>query len=431
MRLLDLLDDGLVFLLDRPIDLVVLVLARDRHVGRDLDDLEVVDLLELVGLGRGRAGHAGELLVEAEIVLEGDRGEGLVLGLDLHPLLRLQPLVQPFRIAPARHHAAGELVDDHDLAVPDDVVLVALEQRVGAQRLVDVVDDRRVVGVVEAALLEGAGLAQHLLHALVAGLGQRHRALLLVEVVMRAVEARDQLVDRDVEVGAVVDRPRDDQRRARLVDQDRVDLVDDAVVVPALHHVGELVLHVVAQIVEAVLVVRAVGDVAVVGGLALVVVEPVHDHADRHAEELVDLPHPVGVAAGQVVVHRDDVHALAGERVEIDRKRRDERLAFAGLHLGDAALVQHHAADELDVEMALAERALRRLAHGREGLDQDIVELLAGSQLGPEALGAGAQLVVGKPLHLGLDRVDCLDAGSIALDPAVVGGAENLLRESA
>ena len=209
------------------------------------------------------------------------------------------------------------------------------------------------------------------------------------------------------------------------------DLVDDAVVMPALHHLGELVLHVVAQIVEAVLVVRPVGDVAVVGGLALVVVEPVHDDADRHAEEFVDLPHPVGVAAGEVVVHRDDVHALAGERVEIDRKRRDEGLAFAGLHLGDAAFVQHHAADELDVEMALAEGALRRLAHGREGLDQDIVELLAGRQLGPEALGPGAQLVVGKPLHLGLDRVDGLDAGSIALDPAVVGRAENLLRESA
>ena len=99
--------------------------------------------------------------------------------------------------------------------------------------------------------------------------------------------------------------------------------------------------------------------------------------------KLVDLAHPVGVAAGEVVVHRDDVHALAGERVEIDRQRRDERLAFAGLHLGDAALVQHHAADELDVEMALAERALGRLAHGREGLDQDIVELLAGRPARP------------------------------------------------
>ena len=48
-------------------------------------------------------------------------------------LLGLERLVQAFRIAPARHHAAGELVDDDDLAVAHDVVLVALEQLVGAQ----------------------------------------------------------------------------------------------------------------------------------------------------------------------------------------------------------------------------------------------------------------------------------------------------------
>ena len=43
------------------------------------------------------------------------------------------------------------------------------------------------------------------------------------------------------------------------------DLVDDGVDVPALDHVLQPVLHVVAQIVEAELVVGAVGDVAVVG----------------------------------------------------------------------------------------------------------------------------------------------------------------------
>ena len=48
---------------------------------------------------------------------------------------------------------------------------------------------------------------------------------------------------------------------------------------------AQLVLHVVAQIVEAVFVVGAVGDVAGVRGLALVVVEAVDDHADAHAEE--------------------------------------------------------------------------------------------------------------------------------------------------
>ncbi len=86
------------------------------------------------------AGHAGELLVEAEVVLEGDGGQRLVLGLDLHLLLGLERLVQALGVAAARHHAAGELVDDHHLAVADDVVLVALEQRVRAQGLVDVVD---------------------------------------------------------------------------------------------------------------------------------------------------------------------------------------------------------------------------------------------------------------------------------------------------
>ena len=84
--------------------------------------------------------------------------------------------------------------------------------------------------------------------------------------------------------------------------------------------------------------------------------------------------------------------ALAGERVEIDRQRRDQGLAFAGAHLGDRALVQHHAADQLHVEMAQAERALGGLADGGEGRDQKIVERLAGGELGPELLGAGAQL---------------------------------------
>ena len=41
----------------------------------------------------------------------------------------------------------------------DDVVLVALEQPVGAQRLVDVVDDGDVLDVVERVALEQAGLA--------------------------------------------------------------------------------------------------------------------------------------------------------------------------------------------------------------------------------------------------------------------------------
>ena len=99
------------------------------------DDVELVDLLELDRLGVGGARHAGELLVHAEVVLERDRRERLVLALDLDAFLRLDRLVQAVGPAPARHQAAGELVDDDDLAVLHDVVDVALEERVRAQRL--------------------------------------------------------------------------------------------------------------------------------------------------------------------------------------------------------------------------------------------------------------------------------------------------------
>ena len=360
LALLDQDQDRAVFLRRRAVDLVVVVDAHHRLVGRHLQHFEIVDVEELVGFRQRRAGHAGELLVHAEIVLERDRRQRLVLRLDRLALLGLQGLVQPFRIAPPRHHAAGELVDDHDLAVTHDVVLVALEQLMRPQGLVDVVDGRDVLHVVERVALEQLGAAQHLLHLLHAGFGQRHRALFLVDLVVGLLQLGDVGVDGVVELGAIIKRTGDDQRGPGLVDQDRVDFVHDGEDVPALDHVLHPVLHVVAQVVEAELVVGAVGDVGVVGDLALLVVHAVDDDADLEAEEIVDLPHPFGIALGEVVVHRHHVHAAPGERVQIDRQRRHQRLAFAGLHLRDAALVQDHAADELDVEMPLPERALRR-----------------------------------------------------------------------
>ena len=135
----DLLDHGVELLALALVDDVGVVDADHRLVGRHDDDVELVDLLELDRLGVGRAGHAGELRVHAEVVLDGDRRQRLVLALDAHAFLRLDRLVQAVGPAPAGHQPAGELVDDDHLAVLHDVVDVALEERVRLQRLVDVV----------------------------------------------------------------------------------------------------------------------------------------------------------------------------------------------------------------------------------------------------------------------------------------------------
>ena len=111
--------------------------------------MQVVDLDELLLLGLRRSGHAGELLVQAEVVLERDRRERDVLLADAHALLRLDRLVEALAPAPAFHDAAGELVDDLDLVLLDDVVDVALVERLRLERLHEVVHETDVARVVE------------------------------------------------------------------------------------------------------------------------------------------------------------------------------------------------------------------------------------------------------------------------------------------
>jgi hypothetical protein len=76
--------------------------------------------------------------------------------------------------------------------VLDDVVAVLLEQLVRAQRLVDVVDERDVGGVVEPAFGQDAVPAEPAFDGFVAGLGQRDRAVLFVELVMLFLQLRDE-----------------------------------------------------------------------------------------------------------------------------------------------------------------------------------------------------------------------------------------------
>ena len=111
-----------------------------------------------------------------------------------------------------------------------------------------------------------------------------------------------------------------------------------------LHHILAVDHHVVPQVVKAHLVVGAVGDVAGIGLSALGIVHVVNDQAHRQAHELVNLAHPLAVALGQVVVHRDDVNPLAGQGVQIRRQGSHQGLTLAGFHLRDAALVKADAA---------------------------------------------------------------------------------------
>lgn len=305
---------------------------------------------------------------------------------------------------------------------------------------------RDVCRIVErSALGQQLEFGEDLLRLLVAVFGHEHLVRLLVDrevarlrdalagarigLALLLGQERHDLVDREVQLGMVLGLAADDERRARLVDQDRVHLVDDGVVQPALHPVLRLVDHVVAQVVEAVLVVGAVGDVAAVGLLLLLARHLRQVDADREPEEVVEAAHPAGVAVGEVVVHRHHVHALAGQRIQVHRQRRGERLALAGAHFGDLAVVKRHAAEQLHVEVAHLHDALGAFAHRRKSLGQQVVQRLAAPQPVLELLGLGTQRIVAELLEVGFERIDAFDRLAILLEEPVVATAENLGQE--
>ena len=136
-HLLDLLDDGSILLAGRLIDAVVHILADDGAVGGDLDDVELVDIPELTSLGNGSTCHTRQLVVHAEVVLQGDGSVSLCGILHLDVLFGLHCLVQTVAPASALHDTASLLIYNLHLAVLDDVVVVEVEHGVSLEQLLN------------------------------------------------------------------------------------------------------------------------------------------------------------------------------------------------------------------------------------------------------------------------------------------------------
>ena len=220
-----------------------------------------------------------------------------------------------------------------------------------------------------------------------------------------------------------------------------------------LHTVLQVELHVVAQIVETELVVCTVGHVGGISFAALLIVKLVNNHAHAESEEAIQFAHPLRVALGQIIIHRDHMHAATAQRIQINGKRGNQRFSFAGFHFGDFALVQNHAADQLNVKVAHVENTPPSFTNDSEGFHQDLVEyfiddfpslvvqFLEALGIGirlvgdlvqtlfnslSKFIGIGAQLFIAERFHGRLQRADGLDIGPQTLEFALVFGPKHL-----
>ena len=347
---LDVSHDGAPLRVFALVHHVLHVLADAGLVGRDDPGVHVVNLDEFRSFGFGGTGHTRELLVHAEVVLERDGRKRLVLATYRHVLLGFDGLVHAVRVAAAFHEAARVLVHNHNFGIAHDVIHVFLVQVPGAQ---GVVEEVHPVGVFAVQVRN----AHHLLDVVHALLGELDVLVLLVDTeVLVLYELLRNLVRLRVLLGSVFGGAANNKRRTGFVDQDGVHFVNNTEVELALHQLPGAHRHVVAEVVEAELVVGTVSHVAVVADAAFFGVQAVHDKAHREAQELVDHAHLLRVTAGEVVVHRHHVHAMTAKAVQVNGQCGGKGLTFTGSHFGDGAFVEHEATNHLHVERHHAER---------------------------------------------------------------------------
>ena len=392
MRFLHSLNDRAELLLLRHIDGIIQVLPGDRLIRRDLNDIHAIDIAELLLFRQGGTGHAGFLLIFVEEVLEGNGREGLGLSLDLDMLLRFDRLVQAVGIASSGHDTPRELIDDQDLIILYDIILIPVHQVVGAQRQDDIVLDldilriRQVVDLEETLALRDALLGQRddlilLIDNEISGLGDllahegchlRHLAACLAPLQLPGED-----VAGFVKLGRLSALSGNDQRCPGFVDQDGVHLVDDRVDKVPLYKVFLVNDHVVTQVIESVFVVCDVCDVLRIFRPALIGLHRILNAAAGQAQKLMDRPHPVPVTLCQIIIDRDDMNPLAGERIQIRGKRRYERLTFTGTHLCDPALVKDDTADHLHTVRLQPDDPPGCLAHCGKCLREKVVQTLS------------------------------------------------------
>src|ERR1017187_3457124 len=127
--------------------------------------------------------------------------------------------------------------------------------------VVDIGQAEQFGGLVETLFGEG-GAAVLLVDRVIAG-GVFFAGLLAFDF-LPAHELGDDAIDLEILVGGFLAGAGNDRRGAGFADQDGVHFVDDGIAMAALGAVFQAEFHVVAQVIEAELVVGAVGDIGVV-----------------------------------------------------------------------------------------------------------------------------------------------------------------------
>ena len=124
------------------------------------------------------------------------------------------------------------------------------------------------------------------------------------------------------------------------------------------------------------------------------------------------------------------MHTLAGQGVKVGGQGGHQGFAFAGLHFGDAPLMEHDAADELHGVGPHAQHAVGGLAHRSKGFGQQGVQAFAAFVALFELGGFALQLFVAQGLVRRFQLQDLVHDRLNVFQLTVAVGTKNFIKKS-
>ena len=249
--------------------------------------------------------------------------------------------MQTFGETTAEHQTAGKFIDNDNLTILNHIIAVAVHQSLSLQSA------HNLVGIVHTVLIViQVADAQHFFCLGNTLFGRCYLFLFFINsVVLALFHVGNNTGQNLIQLGRFFTGAGNNQRGTRFVNQDTVDLIDNTVIQLTLNHLIFINYHVITQVVKAEFIIGTVSNICSIGSFTVGEVHIMHNQTNRQTEELVNTAHILAVAACQIIIDSYNMHALAGQCVQIYRRSSYQSFTFAGTHLGNLAAMQHYATD--------------------------------------------------------------------------------------
>ncbi len=147
------------------------------------------------------------------------------------------------------------------------------------------------------------------------------------------------------------------------------------------------------------------------------------NHSYGYAQKLKNRLHPGRIATGQVVVYCNDVHALAGQSIQVYRQRGCKSLTFTGFHFGDFTAMEHHTAHHLNVKVTHTQGSPGGFAHQSKSLRKYVIQGFAVLNTLSELVALAGKIALLQLLHFRFQVVDLIHYRKHALYIALMLGS--------